>query len=61
MNESDARFYVDASSIPGAGRGLFARAALPAGERLEVAGVLGPPRLGLGASGEASGAEPGYA
>ncbi|MEQ1729929.1 MAG: SET domain-containing protein-lysine N-methyltransferase [Vicinamibacterales bacterium] len=41
-NESDARFYVDSSSIPGAGRGLFARTALPAGERLEVVGVLVP-------------------
>lgn len=42
VDESDARFYVDASSIPGAGRGLFARTALHAGDRLEVAGVLVP-------------------
>lgn len=38
--EADDRFYVAESTVPGAGRGLFARVALSAGERLEVIGVL---------------------
>ena len=38
--ESDPRFYVANSAIPGAGRGLFARIPLAAGEELRVLGVL---------------------
>lgn len=37
---ADDRFEVRPSAIPGAGLGVFARAALPAGAELEVAGVL---------------------
>jgi SET domain-containing protein len=40
LDESDARFYVAPSTIPGAGRGLFARVPLSAGDRLVVLGVL---------------------
>jgi hypothetical protein len=40
--EKDERFYVDVSTIPGAGKGLFARIPLAAGDRLEVIGVLVP-------------------
>jgi hypothetical protein len=40
VNETDERFYVAASTIPGAGSGLFARIPLSAGARLEVIGVL---------------------
>ena len=39
LDKADDRFYVAASSIPGAGRGLFARVALRAGDRLAVIGV----------------------
>lgn len=39
LDETDTRFYVDQSTVPGAGRGLFARASLRAGERLAVIGV----------------------
>src|SRR5262249_3299951 len=39
-NETDDRFYVGDSLTPGAGRGLFARVDLPAGERLQALGVL---------------------
>ena len=42
LDERDDRFYAKASAIPGAGRGLFARIALKAGERLEVIGVRVP-------------------
>jgi hypothetical protein len=37
---ADDRFEVRPSAIPGAGLGVFARAALPAGAELEVVGVL---------------------
>ena len=37
--EADARFDVRPSAVPGAGLGLFARVALPAGAELEVVGV----------------------
>lgn len=40
IDELDTRFYAAASTIPGAGRGLFARAALREGDRLVVVGVL---------------------
>jgi SET domain-containing protein len=40
IRETDERFYVGESGIPGAGWGLFARRDLPAGERLAVIGVL---------------------
>src|SRR5262245_33409644 len=40
LDESDPRFFVADSTVPGAGRGLFARVALAAGEALPVAGVL---------------------
>lgn len=36
----DDRFDLRPSAIPGAGLGVFARAALPAGAELEVVGVL---------------------
>ncbi|HEY3116181.1 MAG TPA: SET domain-containing protein-lysine N-methyltransferase [Chloroflexota bacterium] len=38
--ETDNRFYVRASTIPGAGRGLFATAPLRVGEVLHVVGWL---------------------
>jgi hypothetical protein len=40
LDERDERFYVAPSTIPGAGRGLFARVSLKAGDRLAVIGVL---------------------
>ena len=40
VDESDPRFYVAPSAIPGAGQGLFARVPLPAGERLAVTGMI---------------------
>jgi hypothetical protein len=40
IDETDGRFYVDASTIPEAGNGLFAKVPLAQGERLEVIGVL---------------------
>ena len=42
IDECDERFYAAPSTIPGAGRGLFARVPLRAGERLAVVGVLVP-------------------
>ena len=42
LDETDERFYAAPSTIPGAGRGLFARVALRAGDRLAVLGVLVP-------------------
>ena len=38
--ETDSRFEVRPSAMPGAGFGLFARIDLPAGSELEVIGVL---------------------
>ncbi len=38
--EADPRFFIDRSTIPGAGDGLFAREALAEGDRLEVIGAL---------------------
>ncbi|QJW95644.1 hypothetical protein FTUN_3198 [Frigoriglobus tundricola] len=38
--ETDSRFEVRPSGVPGAGAGLFARVDLPAGAELEVVGVL---------------------
>jgi len=40
LDEPDERFYAAPSTLPGAGRGLFARVPLRAGERLAVVGVL---------------------
>ena len=42
LDEPETRFYVAPSTIPGAGRGLFARVPLKAGDRLAVLGVLVP-------------------
>ena len=42
VEETDHRFEVRGSTIPGAGRGLFARVFLLIGNRLEVVGVLVP-------------------
>ena len=42
MNDSDERFAVGESTIPGAGRGLFARGPLAVGDRLRMTGVLVP-------------------
>ena len=39
LDEADDRFMAGPSSLPGAGRGLFARLPLRAGERLAVIGV----------------------
>ena len=38
--EKDPRFYIAESTVSGAGKGLFAKAPLVQGERLEVLGVL---------------------
>ena len=40
LEETDKRVYIAISTIPGAGKGLFAKAAFAAGESLEVIGVL---------------------
>ena len=40
--ETDKRFYIGESTVPGAGRGLFAKTPIAQGERLEVLGVLIP-------------------
>jgi hypothetical protein len=40
LDETDDRFYAAPSTLPGAGRGLFARVPLRTGERLAVVGVL---------------------
>jgi hypothetical protein len=40
LDEQDERFYAAPSTVQGAGRGLFARVALRAGDRLAVIGVL---------------------
>jgi hypothetical protein len=39
VEETDGRFYIGPSTIPGAGDGLFARVPLRAGDRLAVIGV----------------------
>ncbi len=41
-NETDERLYIADSTISGAGKGLFAKAPLAAGETVEVIGVLIP-------------------
>jgi hypothetical protein len=40
LDEADGRFYAGPSTIPGAGRGLFAKVPMRAGDRLAVIGVL---------------------
>lgn len=40
LDETDDRFEIRASTLPGAGLGVFARVDLPAGAALEVIGVL---------------------
>ena len=40
--DNDERFYVAPSTIPGAGKGLFARVPLREGDSLEVIGVFVP-------------------
>src|SRR5262245_4121916 len=40
LDEGDERFYAAPATMPGAGRGLFARVPLKAGDRLAVIGVL---------------------
>jgi hypothetical protein len=40
FSEDDRRFSIDESTIPGAGRGLFAEEPLAEGDRLEVIGAL---------------------
>jgi hypothetical protein len=40
IQPEDTRFEIRPSTIPQAGRGLFARVDLPVGERLEICGVL---------------------
>ena len=40
VDELDDRFYVSASTIPGAGQGLFARHVLATGDRFEIMGAL---------------------
>jgi hypothetical protein len=40
LDEPDERFYAAASTVPGAGQGLFARVPLRTGDRLAVVGVL---------------------
>lgn len=42
LSETDDRFAVRESTIPGAGRGVFARVDLPTGATLEVVGVRVP-------------------
>ena len=42
LMETDHRFTLDVSTIPGAGLGLFARVGLAQGDTLEVPGVLVP-------------------
>ena len=42
ITETDERFRVNPSTVPGAGDGLFARTSLGEGESLEVIGVLVP-------------------
>jgi hypothetical protein len=39
LDERDERFFAGPSTVSGAGRGLFARVALRAGDRLAVVGV----------------------
>jgi hypothetical protein len=40
IDETETRFYVAESTIPGAGNGLFTRQAMRMGDRFEVIGVL---------------------
>lgn len=43
IDETDARFFVGPSTIPGAGSGLFARVPLSLGDQLRVIGVFVAP------------------
>jgi len=40
MTETDERFYVAPSTLPGAGEGLFAAVPISGGDRLRIVGVL---------------------
>jgi len=40
LDETDTRFYIAPSTIPGAGNGVFTKIPLAKGDRLEVIGVL---------------------
>ncbi len=40
ITETDERFYIDNSTIPNAGKGLFTKVKLVPGDRLKVVGVL---------------------
>lgn len=40
VNETDPRFYIADSTIPGGGNGLFAKVPLAQGDRFAVIGVL---------------------
>jgi hypothetical protein len=40
LTETDTRFFIASSGIPGAGQGLYARVPLAAGDELRVIGVL---------------------
>jgi hypothetical protein len=42
LEETDKRVYIAPSTLPGAGKGLFAKVAFAKGESLEVIGVLVP-------------------
>lgn len=42
ISEPDPRFHIADSVVPGAGRGLFAKTPLAAGEELRVIGILVP-------------------
>lgn len=42
IEENDGRFYIAASILPGAGKGLFAKVSLAKDDMLEVIGVLVP-------------------
>ncbi len=40
IEENDERFYIDSSTLPNAGYGLFAKVPIKAGDWLEVMGVM---------------------
>ncbi len=42
LDETDGRFCVKDSTLPGVGQGLFAKVPLPEGDRVEILGILIP-------------------